>query len=410
MTVHRKKMLNCGGGYLGKSAFTLVELLVVIAIIGMLIALLLPAVQAAREAARRMQCTNNMKQWGLALHNYHDAFDRLPSMRSFGANVIHERMGVNFKLLPFMEQAALKDAIENTRTTDATGADTWYVTAPWLPSDDPLGIRTQRVPMLLCPSDGEAKDIAMLGGAHNHRGARTNIVISLADGIAHVDDNAGPPWETAKETPSESRNWPLVSKTPGRGDLSHRSLFYWYKESSFSNVTDGLSNTIVISESVTGDWEKETIKGAVVGYGEFDLGNYVAYPSVCMNIRNGPEYKAHGVKETTLMPRVMAHPRGGNYLDGIALSVAFHTILPPNSPSCNKEAAEAVRVGILSATSNHTGGVNCCFLDASVRFVSDSVDTNGLPETPTGSDLEGPSNFGVWGALGTYDGGESKSL
>jgi hypothetical protein len=256
----------------------------------------------------------------------------------------------------------------------------------------------------------------MLGGAHNHQGARTNIVISLADGIAHIDDNAGPPWSTATETEPKgdfgTRNWVANNKTPGRGNLMNRLLFYWYKKSEFSEVTDGLSHTIVISESVTGEWTNDTIKGAVVAYAEFDLGQYIAYPTVCMNLRSGPGYNANGVSDDTTvpLPRIMPHPRCGNYLDGLALSVAFHTILPPNSPSCNKEATEVVRVGILSATSYHTGGVNCGLLDGAVRFVSDSVDTNGLPETPTGSDLEGESRFGVWGALGTYNGSESRSL
>ena len=109
------KMLNGegGGGNLGKESkglrhsarargFTLVELLVVIAIIGMLIALLLPAVQAAREAARRMQCTNHLKQFGLAIHNFHDTFNALPP-RAVGDG----RVTAFVFLLPFQEQQSL---------------------------------------------------------------------------------------------------------------------------------------------------------------------------------------------------------------------------------------------------------------------------------------------------------------
>jgi len=104
----KKNVKRGGGGYLGKPAFTLVELLVVIAIIGMLIALLLPAVQAAREAARRMQCTNHMKQIGLAIHNFHDVRDGLPPFA-----IAFYRQSTNTFLLPFIEQQSLYDYMEN---------------------------------------------------------------------------------------------------------------------------------------------------------------------------------------------------------------------------------------------------------------------------------------------------------
>ena len=386
---------------LHRSAFTLVELLVVIAIIGMLIALLLPAVQAAREAARRMQCANNMKQYALALHNYHDSRNCFPSQYSQGT-IKSERFSIHYHLLPYIEQTALKDAIHNDNT----------ITAPWVPTvgvatgnADEIhrgqDLRTTRVSALLCPSDPERMELAWLGGAHNHACSRSNIVICLADGIAHVDQNASPYTHSFTGTGTSRVNTP-VSQNPGAGDLTHRLLFYYYKQSDFGTIADGTSNTIVISEAVTGDWNKRFIKGGTAGYGDFDDGGYNAYPNMCMALRQGDSYRTDVANHD--------HPRCGNWLETCAAQNGFHTIIPPNGPSCNKETSEAIRVGILAPTSHHSGGVNAGMADGAVRFVADSVDTGGLPMTRTGTYLQGASVFGVWGAMGTPDGGESASL
>ena len=385
--------------------FTLVELLVVIAIIGMLIALLLPAVQAAREAARRMQCSNNFKQWVLALHNYHATYNHFPSQYSQG-NVKSERFSVHYHLLPFMEQTALRDAIHNDD----------LITAPWVPTFGVAGstnahqvaqdLRTTRVASLLCPSDPERMQLAMLGGGRNHACSRTSIVICLADGIAHVDQNESPFTHSFTGTGIHRVNTPVPNTSRaanGLGDLSHRLLFYYYKRSDFGTIGDGASNTIVVGETATGEPEKRSIKGGLAGFQDFDDGNYNARPSMCMALRGqGDAYR----DDVTMY----AHPRGGNWLETSAAQTAFHTIMPPNGPSCNKETSEAIRVGILALTSNHAGGVNVGLADGAVRFVSDGVDTGGLPLTRTGIYLQGESVFGVWGAMGTPDGGESKSL
>ena len=121
MFAHRKKMLTWGESSLGKKGFTLVELLVVIAIIGMLIALLLPAVQAAREAARRMQCSNHMKQWGLALHNHHDAHNKLPAGCSEFFYFV-PLVGVTVHLLPYMEQQTVYDTLQAYAQSDDAAA------------------------------------------------------------------------------------------------------------------------------------------------------------------------------------------------------------------------------------------------------------------------------------------------
>src|SRR5262245_36310857 len=148
----------------GHAAFTLVELLVVIAIIGVLVALLLPAVQAAREAARRSQCSNNIKQFALALHNYHDTFKVFPP-RKGGTNGCdstvdlarvkcnYDRLSAFIILLPFYEQKNLYDTIQAGGVTDtngnliaAGGPAPWYNNSKW-PS---WQVQLQ---VVICPSD-----------------------------------------------------------------------------------------------------------------------------------------------------------------------------------------------------------------------------------------------------------------
>src|SRR5688500_5409942 len=112
--------------------FTLVELLVVIAIIGVLVALLLPAVQAAREAARRSSCGNNLKQIGLALHNYHDTINTLPATTGFTRG-----WGLLPVMLPYIEQQALHARCDFTRQVFCNNPDILTAKLPWMrcPSD-----------------------------------------------------------------------------------------------------------------------------------------------------------------------------------------------------------------------------------------------------------------------------------
>jgi len=140
MSIELRKLLR-------RTAFTLVELLVVIAIIGILIALLLPAIQAAREAGRRSACTNNMKQLGIALHNYHDIYNRFPipfwldSAASW--NVPSDRGGPIARLLPYLEQKPLYDTINQRFVSQ------WNQQA---------SVQFVPIPALKCPSDSPRPD------------------------------------------------------------------------------------------------------------------------------------------------------------------------------------------------------------------------------------------------------------
>ncbi len=233
-----------------KRAFTLVELLVVIAIIGILIALLLPAVQAAREAARRMQCSNNLKQIALAIHNYHTAIRAFPYAGGFPPQ--HNGWGWMTMILPYVEQAALYDKI-NFRD---------YVSC-----DDMKPIHQTAVPAYLCPSDAydtmrDDRTIPCSGckngeGSWDGRGQVTHYVGSYGDGHNKPDD----PYSTEGagalygcggcNAGSVSADCPTPTGVYGGGP-NHRGIFDYRSEASvvrISSVIDGTSNTILLGHT-----------------------------------------------------------------------------------------------------------------------------------------------------------------
>ncbi len=197
-----------------RSAFTLVELLVVIAIIGVLVALLLPAVQAAREAARRSSCGNNMKQLGLALHNYHDTYREFPYGFS-ELDAYKKRSCWMQGVLPFLEQTNMADQVKATNVE-------WIMDVPGAVKDTP-------VPSLMCPSDGTSPALGASGGVR-------------AGGAGFQGNYVGC-----------TGNDYMLSVGPLRG------LFYRDSKTRFATVTDGTSNTLAFSEVIirgdaTGGW------------------------------------------------------------------------------------------------------------------------------------------------------------
>jgi prepilin-type N-terminal cleavage/methylation domain-containing protein/prepilin-type processing-associated H-X9-DG protein len=375
-------------GIRGREAFTLVELLVVIAIIGILIALLLPAVQAAREAARRSQCTNNLKQLGLALHNYHDANNIMPFIcggtggdalvsgswtASFGTYncwgpgcTSAYRLSGFVVLLPYMEQKAIYDKFANNN----------FSPGGWVNISDPNAPVHDAIPTFFCPSDGGARNY------DKNRPAR-NYMMSMGDWTMQHHD--------AERQVVNPRGPFGTFRSPRRpGQLYN-----------FAAVVDGLSNTAAFSERVVGqniaDVKGGFAQSAYVMPGATVLpGMLGIVPLDCKTTGiSGNRYVTPGGGDVT----------GRYWSDGSSVASGFNTILPPNAPSCTASGYASQESRILAPpTSNHPGGVNVCMLDGSVRFISETIDTGNLS---LGLVDGGPSNYGVWGALGSRAGGES---
>jgi prepilin-type N-terminal cleavage/methylation domain-containing protein len=356
-----------------RRAFTLVELLVVIAIIGILVALLLPAVQAAREAARRMSCTNNLKQLALAVHNHHDVHKQFPPSccnlqfqsqfkNQFGWN----RMGYITPLLPFIEQQPLYDDVI---------AYTWENRRPWSGENMADGRNSpynRDIPALLCPSDGN-KDLPF-----DWRKA-TSYHCNHGDIIMNWD------WD----------EWRGPFGDGSRGKCS------------FGTLTVGSSYTLMLAECAigrTGASMCPVIGGIATGLGW----NQGSNPTACL--------ARVGVNNMLIDPCQGSNGTSGwgvgrRWGDAHSIYTVFFTIIPPNGPTCGVTGESWA---IPTASSHHPTGVNVALCDGSIRFVSENIDAgnpNQIPPDMGGrpQDYAGPSLWGVWGALGTTRGGEQIS-
>jgi prepilin-type processing-associated H-X9-DG protein len=342
-----------------------VELLVVIAIIGILIALLLPAVQAAREAARRMQCSNNLKQLSLALHTYHDTHNGFPAAAT-NCKAANNWASAFVQLLPYIEMSARYER--------------------FVAGDSPIsGLFTTTthegcvgpISAFNCPSDDQT-----VSYSNDKKAATTNYVICYGD--------------TTRGT--------HVLGTSLRGLFGGQKIFR-----KMSSASDGTSNTIALSETLVAKSANDDRVGAGMAVLPKTTGGHVNKPGSVAAFR--------GPNRRLLNPdtQIGVCGRGNSFAMGAGVYIGFQTILPPNSPSgTDRGAPPNIHdcAGLMSAASNHTGGVNVGFCDGSVTFVSETVNSlnSGLVLADVDDPLSGPSPFGVWGALGTIDGGEPKSL
>ncbi|QDS91467.1 hypothetical protein FF011L_01970 [Roseimaritima multifibrata] len=322
----------------GRQAFTLVELLVVIAIIGVLVGLLLPAVQAAREAARRMQCSNNLKQLGLASHNFHDTLREFPkNYTKIGPNA-WEAASANFHILPYIEQNNLYDQgqakIMDSSLTEGQRWSFFYGTLFNTPID---GYK--------CPSALAAP----------RRGTHPN-------GWDGPGVNYG--WSTGSRTET------VWAGTRFNGMIAYSEAMR------MSDVTDGLSNTLLASELLSGS-------GATGSSGQ--------YPFDFFYSSNGPfnavvdkdfptqaELQAIGIAARDSASGVRSNngTMWGWYGAGQS---TLTTAAPPNweypttGGDCCPGGAHDWGVGIVPPRSMHPGGVNAVLGDGSVRFITETI-------------------------------------
>jgi len=345
-----------------RAGFTLVELLVVIAIIGTLVGLLLPAVQSAREAARRGQCSSNIRQLAVAYLGFENARKALPFMRGLSNTGTRSTSpqgneqtmcGIAY-VLPWIEELPLYKQIASPFTSGGNSAQafgpiretTWYT--PWI----------SRIQGLLCPS-------APPGLAYGNSTAwlgRRHYALCLGDSIGSINQNS----------------------TTNRGIFLYSSTDLGI---TLDQIRDGTSKTIMLGEKANAVNATD-----VRGLGAKSVANIATNPSLCFNTAKNMQYNS-GVGVQT------DRPLGSVWANGQAAHCGFNTVLPPNSPSCMTDDY-GDGGGLISASSYHTGGVNVAMADASTRFIADTIDcgtlTAGEPTT-----LDGKSPYGVWGALGT---------